>query len=59
MREELQALKEQALKELETAASVDALKDLRVKYLQKRPMTDILRGMGTCRQKKDRKSARL
>ena len=27
MREELQALKEQALKELETAASVDALKD--------------------------------
>ena len=27
MREELQALKEQALKELESAASVDALKD--------------------------------
>ena len=36
MREELQALKEQALKELETAASVDALKDLRVKYLGKK-----------------------
>ena len=45
MREELQALKEQALKELETAASVDALKDLRVKYLGKKGhMTDILRG---------------
>ena len=36
MREELQALKEQALKELETAVSVDALKDLRVKYLAKK-----------------------
>ena len=48
MREELQALKEQALKELETAASVDALKDLRVKYLGKKGhMTDILRGMGS------------
>ena len=46
MREELQALKEQALKELETAASVDALKDLRVKYLGKKGhMTDILRGL--------------
>ena len=48
MKEELQALKEQALAELETVASVDALKDLRVKYLGKKgQMTDILRGMGS------------
>ena len=47
MKEELQALKEQALAELATVASVDALKDLRVKYLGKKgQMTDILRGMG-------------
>ena len=36
MREELQALKEQALKELETAASVDALKDLPLSILAKK-----------------------
>ena len=48
MKEELQALKEQALAELATVASVDALKDLRVKYLGKKgQMTDILRGMGS------------
>lgn len=47
MREELLALKEQALAELAEVSSLDALKDLRVKYLGKKgPMTEILRGMG-------------
>ena len=47
MREELLALKEQALSELAEVNSLDALKDLRVKYLGKKgPMTEILRGMG-------------
>ena len=47
MREELLSLKEQALAELAEVSSLDALKDLRVKYLGKKgPMTEILRGMG-------------
>lgn len=47
MKEKLLALKEQALAELGQAASLDALKELRVKYLGKKgPMTEILRGMG-------------
>ncbi|MCD7874488.1 MAG: phenylalanine--tRNA ligase subunit alpha, partial [Acidaminococcaceae bacterium] len=47
MREELQALKEQALAELEAVTTPDGLKDLRIKYLGKKgPMTEILRGMG-------------
>lgn len=47
MREELQALQEQALAELKTVSTIDGLKDLRVKYLGKKgPMTEILRGMG-------------
>lgn len=57
MREELQALKEQALAELGAVTTPDELKDLRIKYLGKKgPMTEILRGMGARRQKKDRKS---
>lgn len=48
MKEQLQALQEQALVELKTVDSLDALKDLRVKYLGKKgPMTEILRGMGS------------
>lgn len=47
MREELQALKEQALAELRAVTTPDELKDLRIKYLGKKgPMTEILRGMG-------------
>lgn len=57
MREELQALKEQALAELGAVTTPDELKDLRIKYLGKKgPMTEILRGMAHCRQRKDRKS---
>ena len=45
--EQLQALKEQALSELAAVDSLDALKNLRVKYLGKKgPMTEVLRGMG-------------
>lgn len=48
MKEELQALKESALAALDEVSSIDALKELRVKYLGKKgPMTDILRGMGS------------
>lgn len=47
MKEKLLALKEQAMAELEAVASLDALKDIRIKYLGKKgPMTEILRGMG-------------
>lgn len=47
MKEELLALKEQAMTELSGVGMLDALKDLRVKYLGKKgPMTEILRGMG-------------
>ncbi len=47
MKKELEALKERALAELAEAPSLDALKELRVKYLGKKgPMTEILRGMG-------------
>ena len=47
MKEKLEALKAQALEELAAVTSLDALKDLRVKYLGKKgPMTEILRGMG-------------
>ena len=47
MKEELLALKEQAMTELSSVGTLEALKDLRVKYLGKKgPMTEILRGMG-------------
>ena len=47
MKEKFEALKAQALEELAAVTSLDALKDLRVKYLGKKgPMTEILRGMG-------------
>ncbi len=47
MKEELRALKEKALSEVKVADSLEALKELRVKYLgRKGPMTEILRGMG-------------
>ncbi len=47
MQDQLLALKEQALAELAAVETLDALKDLRVKYLGKKgPMTEILRGMG-------------
>lgn len=60
MKEKLEALKAQALEELAAVTSLDALKDLRVKYLGKKgPMTEILRGMASCLPKSVRKSARL
>ena len=47
MREKLQALKEQALRDLETVASLEVLKNLKVQYLGKKgSLTEILRGMG-------------
>lgn len=47
MKEKLLAIKEQALAELAEACCLEALKELRVKYLGKKsPMTEILRGMG-------------
>ena len=47
MREKLQALKEQALQDLETVTSLEALKNLKVQYLGKTgSLTEILRGMG-------------
>ncbi|WP_213524756.1 phenylalanine--tRNA ligase subunit alpha [Paenibacillus sp. J31TS4] len=47
MRERLEALKEEALRELEQAQDSQQLNDLRVKYLGKKgPLTEILRGMG-------------
>ncbi len=47
MKEQLLALKEQAAAELAAVDSLEALKNLRVKYLGKKgPMTEILRGMG-------------
>lgn len=47
MKEQLLALQEQALAELEAACCLDELKALKVKYLGKKgPMTEILRGMG-------------
>ena len=55
MREELQALKEQALAELGAVTTPDELKDLRIKYLgKKRPMTEICAVWAHCRQRKDR-----
>ena len=55
MREELQALKEQALAELGAVTTPDELKDLRIKYLGKKgPMTEILRGMGALPAEEDR-----
>ena len=47
MREKLQALKEQALQDLEIVDSLEALKNLKVQYLGKKgSLTEILRGMG-------------
>lgn len=47
MREKLQALKEQALQDLETVTSLEELKNLKVQYLGKKgSLTEILRGMG-------------
>lgn len=47
MKEELEALKKQALQELANVDSLELLRDLKVKYLGKKgPMTEILRGMG-------------
>lgn len=47
MRERLEALQAEALRELESAAGLQELNDLRVKYLGKKgPLTEILRGMG-------------
>ena len=47
MKEKLLALKVQAMAELEAVASLDALKDIRVKSLgTKGPLNELLRGMG-------------
>lgn len=48
MKEKLMALQEQALAELKKTKTLDALQDLKVKYLGKKgPLTEILRGMGS------------
>ncbi len=48
MREKLQALKEQALCDLETVDSLESLKNLKIHYLGKKgSLTEILRGMGS------------
>lgn len=47
MKERLEALKVEALRELEQVSGLPELNDLRVKYLGKKgPLTEILRGMG-------------
>ncbi|MDF2725035.1 MAG: subunit alpha of phenylalanyl-tRNA synthetase [Paenibacillus sp.] len=47
MKERLQALKVEALQELDRVETAQQLNDLRVKYLGKKgPLTEILRGMG-------------
>ncbi|WP_127583530.1 phenylalanine--tRNA ligase subunit alpha [Paenibacillus koleovorans] len=47
MKERLQALKAEALQELQQVSGSQQLNDLRVKYLGKKgPLTEILRGMG-------------
>ncbi len=47
MKEKLEALKKAALEELESAGGLQALNELRIKYLGKKgPLTEILRGMG-------------
>lgn len=47
MKERLEALKVEALRELEAVASQQELNELRIKYLGKKgPLTEILRGMG-------------
>lgn len=47
MREELEALRKQAVELLDDAVDLDGLRELKIKYLGKKgPMTEILRGMG-------------
>ncbi len=47
MKERLEALKQEALQELEQVQSQQELNELRIKYLGKKgPLTEILRGMG-------------
>ncbi len=47
MKERLEALKEEALRELDAVGSQQELSELRIKYLGKKgPLTEILRGMG-------------
>lgn len=47
MKEQLQQLQEDALREIETGATQRELNDVRIKYLGKKgPMTEVLRGMG-------------
>lgn len=47
MKEQLQALQQKALQEIEVASTQKALNEVRIKYLGKKgPMTEVLRGMG-------------
>src|SRR3954447_19260950 len=47
MKERLEALKLEALAELEQVADMQQLNDMRIKYLGKKgPLTEVLRGMG-------------
>ncbi|UOQ86241.1 phenylalanine--tRNA ligase subunit alpha [Gracilibacillus salinarum] len=47
MKEQLQALEQEALKKVDEATSLQALQDVRVAYLGKKgPITEVLRGMG-------------
>ncbi|WP_010272419.1 phenylalanine--tRNA ligase subunit alpha [Paenibacillus senegalensis] len=48
MKDRLEALKQEALQELEQAANTQHLNELKVKYLGKKgPITEVLRGMGS------------
>lgn len=52
MKERLEQLKQEALQKVEQAENVQGLKDVRVEYLGKKgPITEVLRGMGSCRKK--------
>ncbi|KDN57246.1 phenylalanine--tRNA ligase subunit alpha [Exiguobacterium sp. AB2] len=47
MKEQLQALQQEAIQEIEVASTQKALNEVRIKYLGKKgPMTEVLRGMG-------------
>ncbi len=47
MKEQLQALEQEALSKVEEASTIKELQDVRVAYLGKKgPITEVLRGMG-------------
>lgn len=58
MQEELKRLEKEAVEKVEAAGSLKEVNDVRVAYLGKKgPITEVLRGMGSCPLKKGRKWA--